>query len=88
MHLKFDNTIEYGRHCEDGNHSVVALLVRALVACLTLHSTDTHFDASTLESFSKKHCGKRRNCSLRAISPFPTMFSTQSDNCIPICQYF
>ena len=21
-----------------------------------------------------KHCGKRRNCSLRAISPFPTMF--------------
>ena len=28
--------------------------------------------------FSKtveKHCGKRRNCSLRAISPFPTLFS-------------
>ena len=24
---------------------------------------------------SKKHCGERRNCSLRAISPFPTMFS-------------
>ena len=23
----------------------------------------------------KKHCGKRRNCSLRAISPFPTLFS-------------
>ena len=23
----------------------------------------------------RKHCGKRRNCSLRAISPFPTMFS-------------
>ena len=22
-----------------------------------------------------KHCGKRRNCSLRAISPFPTVFS-------------
>ena len=22
-----------------------------------------------------KHCGKRRNCSLRAISPFPTEFS-------------
>ena len=21
-----------------------------------------------------KHCGKRRNCSLPAISPFPTMF--------------
>ena len=24
---------------------------------------------------SRKHCGKGRNCSLRAISPFPTMFS-------------
>ena len=24
---------------------------------------------------SRKHCGKRRNCSLRAISSFPTMFS-------------
>ena len=23
----------------------------------------------------RKHCGKRRNCSLWAISPFPTMFS-------------
>ena len=24
---------------------------------------------------NRKHCGKRRNCSLRAISPFPTVFS-------------
>ena len=24
----------------------------------------------------RKHCGKRRNCSLRAISPFPTVFSS------------
>ena len=23
----------------------------------------------------RKHCGKRRYCSLRAISPFPTVFS-------------
>ena len=23
----------------------------------------------------RKHCGKRKNCSLRAISPFPTVFS-------------
>ena len=23
----------------------------------------------------RKHCGKRRNCSFRAISPFPTVFS-------------
>ena len=31
--------------------------------------------------FSKrveKNCGKRRNCSLRAISPLPTMFSNDS----------
>ena len=24
---------------------------------------------------ARKHCGKSRNCSLRAISPFPTVFS-------------
>ena len=41
---------------------------------LTLYSIDTHFDPSTTESFLK-HCGKRRNCSLRAISPFPTVLS-------------
>ena len=29
----------------------------------------------TVISLSRKHCEKRRNCSLRAISPFPTMFS-------------
>ena len=30
-----------------------------------------------VESFltGRKHCGKRRNCSLQAISPFPTVFS-------------
>ena len=56
------------------------------VVLLTLYSIDTHFDAST--TYSCKDCGKRRNCSWRAISPFPTMFSTQSDNCIPICSYF
>ena len=33
----------------------------------------THGD--TINCLSKKHCGKRRNCSLQAISPFPTMFS-------------
>ena len=30
-----------------------------------------------------QHCGKRRNCSLRAISPFPTVFSTRLDNFLP-----
>ena len=43
---------------------------------LTHYFIDTHFNASTTDSFWK-HCGKRRNCSKRAFSPFPTMFSTQ-----------
>ena len=29
----------------------------------------------TIIRLSRKHCGKRRNCSLRAISSFPIMFS-------------
>ena len=32
-------------------------------------------NGDTIIWFSRKHCGKRRNWSLRAISPFPTMFS-------------
>ena len=28
-----------------------------------------------VHQMGRKHCGKRRNCLLRAISPFPTMFS-------------
>ena len=45
------------------------------MSCLSfsLYSIDTHFDASTTDRFGI-HCGKRRNCSLRAISPFPKMF--------------
>ena len=27
------------------------------------------------QKMGRKHCGKRRNCSLQAISPFPTVFS-------------
>ena len=30
-----------------------------------------------------KHCGERRNCWLRAISPFPSVFSTCLDNFLP-----
>ena len=29
-----------------------------------------------VRKMGRKHCGKRRNCSLWAISPFPTVFST------------
>ena len=46
---------------------------------LTHSHTMTPFDAPGKQAFGK-HCGKRRNCSLRAISPFPTVFSTRLDN--------
>ena len=42
---------------------------------LTLSQTSPSFNLSAVQVF-RKHCGKRRNCSLRAISPFPTVFST------------
>ena len=36
-------------------------------------------DSITVKALSfGKHCGKRRNCTKRAISPFATMFSTFS----------
>ena len=31
-------------------------------------------NGDTIICLSRKHCGKRRNCSLQAISPFPTIF--------------
>ena len=35
-----------------------------------------------------KHCGKRRNCSSRAISPFLTVFSTYLENFLPFSSNF
>ena len=46
---------------------------------LTLSKISLCFYVFALQVFLK-HCGKRRNCSLRAISPFPLTFSTISDN--------
>ena len=46
-----------------------------------LGSTANKYDTKTMDKqgtiigMSRKHCGKRRNCSLRAISSFPTIFS-------------
>ena len=42
-----------------------------------LADDDFKFDENARKSIQmgRKHCGKRRNCSLRAISPFPTVFS-------------
>ena len=42
---------------------------------LTHYHTMQHFEAPKIYS-CKKHCKKRRNCLLQAISPFITMFST------------
>ena len=32
-------------------------------------------NGDTVTGLNRKHSGKRRNCSFRAISPFPTIFS-------------
>ena len=42
---------------------------------LTHYHKIPHFDALKIYS-SGKHCEKRRNCLLQAISPFLTIFST------------
>ena len=34
-----------------------------------------HENGRELTRWVEKYCGKRRNCSLRAISPIPTVFS-------------
>ena len=49
------------------------------VLILTLSQTSPSFYVSAVQAFWK-HSGKRRNCSWRAISPFPTVFSTHSEN--------
>ena len=53
---------------------------------LTLFSIDTHLNAST--TAFENNVGKEEIACNQAISYFPTMFSTQSENCTPICQYF
>ena len=49
---------------------------------LTLSQTSPGFHVSAVLAFGK-HCGKRRNCSKRAISPFSTVFSTHLENFLP-----
>ena len=49
---------------------------------LTHSHTMTPFDTPGKRAFWK-HRRKRRNCSWRAISPFPTVFSTCLDNFMP-----
>ena len=46
---------------------------------LTISQTNPGFNTFAVQVF-RKHCGKRKNCSLRAISSFPTVFSTCFEN--------
>ena len=50
---------------------------------LTLSQTSPGLYGSAIQTFWK-HRGKRRNCSLRAISPFPSVFSIRLKNFLPI----
>ena len=47
----------------------------------TLSKTSHFFYVSAVYFF--QHCGKRRNCSYRAVSPFPTVLSTLFENAPP-----
>ena len=49
---------------------------------LTLYHSILHFDPLKIYS-CRKHCEKRRNCLLQAISPFLTMFSTPCGSYFP-----
>ena len=53
---------------------------------LTLSQTSPGFYVSAVQVIWK-HCGKRRNCSWRAISPFPTVFSTHLKNFLAFSSY-
>ena len=66
-------------------HSYISSVRQNAALCgdwLTLSQTSPCFYVSAVQVFWK-HWGKRRNCSSRAISPFPTLFSTCLDNFLP-----
>ena len=58
------------------------LIPQCFLPVLTLYGPSPGFYVSALQVF-QKHCGKRRNCLLQAISPFPTLFSTLLENFLP-----
>ena len=53
------------------------------IHCLILSRNKLLFLPVCIKKIFRKHSGKRRNCSLRVISPFPTVFSTLLENCWP-----
>ena len=54
-----------------------------LLHFLTFSQTSPGFYASAVQDFWKQ-CEKNRNCSLRAISPFPIVFSTRFEYFLPL----
>ena len=54
---------------------------------LILFSINTHFDASVTDSFENNVEKKEIACNKQFLI-FPTMFSTQSDNCTPFVHIF
>ena len=62
--------------------SLFSCFLQIRIVRLTLSQTIPGFYVSAVQVF-RKHCGKRRNCSLRAISPFSTVFSTLLENFLP-----
>ena len=67
------------RHCIEpkniGTSKLSPFTIFPFVLPLTHYHTMLHFDALKIYSCGK-HCEKRRNCLLRLVSPFLTMFST------------
>ena len=73
-------TVEFSRDCVKESES--NLQIESILSSLTLSQTSPGFYVSAVQVFLK-HSGKRRNCSLRAISPFPTVFSTHLERFLP-----
>ena len=67
--------IDWMNRCEFTSNITYACPILSNVPILTLSQTSFDFYVSAVQVFWK-HSGKRRNCSLRTISPFPTVFST------------
>ena len=80
-------TKTYAKVQKDGWWILFFLLNYSSLHGLTLSRTSSSFYVSAVQVFWK-HRGKRRNCSLRAISPFPTVFSTHLENFLPFLWNF
>ena len=78
----FDIIFLFAAEFEEPKIGISGKGLRAVIILLTLSQTSPGFYVSAVNVFWK-HCGKRRNCLLQAISPFPTVFSTHLENFLP-----